>query len=357
MYWSTELSRHDPGFGRLVSWDVDLLRGYRWASPPGQSFYRRIRWSLRGLRQLAPDVVIAFGWASPVTRLAVLYAVCSRTPLLLYGDSSTRGSADPAQPGLRTLLIRVLFRLAAGAISTGPPNVGYYRHYGMSPDRIHAGVLPTDVGAFSAARRRRATPAPDDAAEPAYIVFAGKLVERKAPDDLLRALAELDGELSWTAALIGDGTLSDAVQDLAAELGLASRVTFHGFANTSTMPDLLATADIFVLPSRQEPRGLVAVEAAAAGAAVIVSDATGVWGGPDDLIEHDVSGLVYRAGRPAELAGQLTRLLEDRALMRRLSAEGARRSEWFGPHQYAETTAAAVLATRERRRTWRYRRK
>lgn len=353
LYWTTDASRLDPGFNRVVQWDVDLINGYSLACPPTRlPTYRRLMWCWRRLRRLAPDAIIAFGWASPVSRLAIVYALVARIPLLFYGDSSMRESWKVPDNWLRALALRVLFRLAAGAVSTGTSNTDYYRHYGMPIGRIRPGVLPIDVDPFLAARHRRPGPRRqyEQVPDSMHIVYAGKMTEGKAPNDLVRALSVLAGDPSWSATFVGDGPVLEQVRSHSSDLGLSERIKFVGFANTSAMPDLLATADVFVLPSLQDARGLVAVEAAAAGAAVIVSDATGVWGGQDELVEHNVSGLVYPAGRPAELAGQLRRLLDDRALLETIRTEGTRRSEWFGPFQFAQATAAAVRRAVEPRR-------
>ena len=96
----------------------------------------------------------------------------------------------------------------------------------------------------------------------------------------------------WTITVVGDGPLMSGLRELAGELGVADRVIFHGFANTTEMPKLLAGFDIVVVPSRLDMRVLVTIEAMAAGAAIVVSDATAVWG-PGDLVENEVTGLVF----------------------------------------------------------------
>ena len=76
-------------------------------------------------------------------------------------------------------------------------------------------------------------------------------------------------------------------------------------------------------------------------AAVIVSDATAVWG-PGDLIEDGMTGLVYRSGESAMLARQIGRLLDDPALLDRLKSGGAERSARFGPAAFARTLKDAA---------------
>jgi glycosyltransferase involved in cell wall biosynthesis len=223
-------------------------------------------------------------------------------------------------------------------VSTGTFNREFYIKHGVDPRRIWPGVCPADSDMFAAARATR-RPDPDGELR---IGFAGKLIASKGVDELLRAAALLPSRRDWMVTVVGDGPLLHPLQELAAELGLSDRVVFRGFVNTTEMPKLLASFDVVVVPSRVDLRALVTIEAMAAGAALIVSDATAVWG-PGDLVEHGVTGLVYRSGEPAMLAGLLERLLDDPALLRGLQQEGADRSAEFGPAAFARTTREAAL--------------
>src|ERR1019366_1192825 len=163
----------------------------------------------------------------------------------------------------------------------------------------------------------------------------------KGVDELLRAVALLDRSSSWSVTLVGDGPAMTDLKELAILLELGDRVVFHGFANTSEMPKLLASFDVVVVPSRIDMRTLITIEAMAAGAATIVSDATGVWGA-GELIEDGGTGVVYPSGNPAALAKQLCRLLQDPELLAALRRDGAARAAEFGPAPFARTMASAI---------------
>jgi glycosyltransferase involved in cell wall biosynthesis len=340
-YWSTPESSYDAGFARPVSWDIDLLGGYPWAAPGyGRTAAGRVRWLVGQFRQTRPDVVICYGWAAPIARAAIMYCLLTRTRLLMYGDTTWQHSASQRHRMARSAALNLLLRRCAGAVSTGTFNREFYIRHGMDPRRIWPGVCPADTEMFGAARaERRSLPGVDDGE--LRIGFAGKLIARKGLDELLRAAALLPSARAWSVTVIGDGPLLPGLRALVAELGLSDRVTFRGFANTTEMPKLLAGFDVVVVPSRLDMRVLVTIEAMAAGAAVIVSDATAVWG-PGDLIEDGVTGLVYRSGDPAMLARQLARLLDDPALLDKLKNDGAERSARFGPATFARTITKAA---------------
>jgi glycosyltransferase involved in cell wall biosynthesis len=173
------------------------------------------------------------------------------------------------------------------------------------------------------------------------IGFAGKLIPRKGADVLLRAAALLPDSPAWSVTIVGDGPLMSDLQALAGELGVADRIAFHGFCNTTEMPKILAGFDVVVVPSRLDMRVLVTIEAMAAGAVPVVSDATAVWG-PGDLVQDGVTGLVHATCDAADLARQLGRLLIDPVLLATLRSKGVERVTDYGPEAFARTMASAA---------------
>jgi glycosyltransferase involved in cell wall biosynthesis len=340
-YWSVAKTFHDAGFDRTVSWDVDLLGGYAWVAPESeQSAAGRLRWYIRHLRRMRSDVMVCYGWESPIARASLIYRVLTRAPILLYGDSTWQHASRGRHRIIRSAILRLLSRACTGAVSTGAFNREFYIRHGMSPRQIWSGVCPADTALFAQARATACDLSSTDDPQ-VHIGFAGKFIARKGVDELIRASALLPRSRNWSVTLVGDGPLLPELQELAGELGVSDRTTFHGFANTSEMPGLLTAFDIVVVPSRLDMRVLVTIEAMAAGAAVVVSDATAVWG-PGDLIEDEVTGLVYQSGDPAALAQRLCRLLDDPGLVAKLQANGARRSADFGPDSFARTMAVAA---------------
>jgi len=343
-YGSTPARSYDEGFARPISWDIDLLGGYSWATPETG---RPVAWLFRELRKTRPDVLICYGWATPIARAAILYCLLARTPLLMYGDTTWQHSSSERYRLVRSAALNVLLRQCAGAVSTGTFNREFYIRHGMDPRLILPGVCPADTDMFKAARIARG--GRSNTGDELRIGFAGKLVSRKGADELLHAAALLPAARPWSVTVVGDGPLLPELRALVAELGLGDRVVFRGFVNTTEMPKVLASFDVVVVPSRLDMRVLVTIEAMAAGAAVIVSDATAVWG-PGDLIEDGTTGLVYRSGEPTMLARQLQRLLDDSALLDALQRAGAERSARFGPPAFARTMRDAAETCLSHRR-------
>jgi glycosyltransferase involved in cell wall biosynthesis len=138
------------------------------------------------------------------------------------------------------------------------------------------------------------------------------MVRWKGHDRVLRAVAELNGRGHDVHALVVGGTghrldegLDGDLRVLAGELGLAGRATFTGH-----VPDALpyiALMDVAVNASEQEPFGIAVLEAMALERAVVAVDA----GGPREIIEDGVTGMLVPSPSPADLADAIGPLLHD----------------------------------------------
>ena len=120
------------------------------------------------------------------------------------------------------------------------------------------------------------------------IVFVGKLTEFKGIDVLLKAAVIYEQVLPCVQTLIvGDGVLRDKLQALRDHLRL-QEVHFLGYQPQATVVRIYNAADICVVPSRNEPFGLVAIEALACGTPVVATNA----GGLPNFVNQRVGALV-----------------------------------------------------------------
>lgn len=135
----------------------------------------------------------------------------------------------------------------------------------------------------------------------------------KRVDDVVRVFARISRALPARLVLIGDGPERGRVQQTADDEGVAGRVTFLG--KQESVAEILACADLFVLPSASESFGLVALEALSCGVPVI---ATRVGGVPE-VVPHGEAGYLAPVGAVDEMAERGIEILKDRATWRRMS--------------------------------------
>lgn len=165
-------------------------------------------------------------------------------------------------------------------------------------------------------------PAAPVSGAPVTALFVGRLVEQKNVPVLLRAMRRLqDAGTPLRLRLAGDGPLRGECVAQAAALGITGRVEFLG--ERADARELMAAADVVVLPSRREGLSNVILEAMAAGRPVVASDV----GGSAELVEHGRTGLLFPSDDDAALAAALSALAADAARREVLGTEGRRRAE------------------------------
>lgn len=148
------------------------------------------------------------------------------------------------------------------------------------------------------------------------IVFVGAIIERKAVDVLLAALAAIACE-NWCLTVLGGGERQEALMALARQSGIGQRVVFTGMVANTEVRRHLRTADLLVLPSHWDGWGAVVNEALMAGVPVVCSD----WCGAKVLIRPGWNGDVVRAGSVADLARVLQNWIDRGPLTPERSAE------------------------------------
>lgn len=322
----TATGQSEAGFGVEFDWDVPLVEGYafRWlknvARRPGVNSF----WGCDTpevydiLRTGRFDACLVFGWNRKSALQAIRACWKYRVPVLMRGDSQLPASRSRIKRVVKYLPYRWFLRRLDGHLYVGARNRNYLEHYDVPEERLFFAPHFVDndlfCGGTEAATRSGAHlkvremfgVSPD-----AFVVlFVGKLISKKRPDDLVRAclrILQLSRDADVHAIVIGDGPLRQ--QLLISARDHENRVHFAGFRNQHELSAFYAASNVLVLPSGgDETWGLVVNEAMACGVPAIVSDAVGC--GPD-LIEEGQTGYTYPVGNVPELADRILRLKLD----------------------------------------------
>jgi glycosyltransferase involved in cell wall biosynthesis len=316
----------DRGFGVEVTWDTPLLDGYRseflrsWrdigevspTTPISRGLYRRLR---QNDGSPAFDALWVHGYASVNALQAILAANALGIPVLLRAESWLADRPRTSWTlAAKSLFFRILGRGIAAVLPIGRMNSDYWAHYfGSSVPQF---LMPYAVdNTYFAQLEEAAAPREQElraelrlAPERPVILFASKLQARKHADHLLEAyrsfIADQAPQDRPYMVIVGDGEQRATLEARARELGL-DEVRFTGFRNQSELPRFFQLADVFVLPSRHEPWGLIVNEAMAAGCPVIVSTDVGCHA---NLVTDGIEGCVFPVGDIAGLTDALRRV-------------------------------------------------
>ena len=159
-----------------------------------------------------------------------------------------------------------------------------------------------------------------------YVLALGRVVDKKGFDLLLAGYAAMD-PAARTADLViaGTGHALERLEAMAEESGLRDRVHFVGRLSREQVAAAMAGAELFVMPSRLEPFGIVVLEAWRAGTAVLATD----HGGPPEFVRDGEDGLLVDPFDTVAVAAALGRVLSDGALRRSLATAGHARIDDF----------------------------
>ena len=348
----------DPGFRRTVTWDVDLLDGYEAKFMGGEKASRRRiggffsmvapqLWS--EIRRGNYDAVILHGHNLAAYHIAQAACLFSGTPVFTRCETHLKLVRATWRRILRRPLLKMHYRGFSGFLAIGSANFDYYRAMGVPSDLIFRVPYTVDntrfIAASKAARGDRSRMRVKLGMEPDFpaIIYASKFDRRKRPDDLLAAYARLRAEgVAAQLVLVGSGPLEGDLKRRVIDQAIPD-VIFPGFINQSELPAVYAVSDLFVLPSSNEPWGLVVNEAMCAGLPIVLSEEIGC---AEDLVRVGVNGATFSAGDVTGLAAAMRPILIDANLR---AAQGRASLERIKSWSYAECGAgirAAIDATR-----------
>ena len=337
----------DKGFGVDVKWDVPLLEGYRheflpsiWdkrrTGPTSQLNYG-IFSRLRGSKEADRfDVLWVHGYSTLNTLQAMVVAKALGIPVLLRAESRlTRKQNGALKRVTKSLFFSGLKQLVDAVLPIGSSNAAYWRH--TLGEELPQFLMPyaVDNDYFQSRSREAGSRREDlrrelglDSSRP-VILFASKLQKRKRCEDLLEAYLNLCSEIGSQPipylVVVGDGEERAALERRVKETGV-SGVRFCGFRNQSELPRFFDLATVFVLPSRDEPWGLIVNEVMNSGRAVILSDDVGCQ---PDLVTDGIEGCVFPVGDVKALTNALRRVLTVPGTAEAMGERGLKRiSQW-----------------------------
>ena len=268
------------------------------------------------------------GWGGAgVLICAWLLAWWYRVPVFVESDTQLPIGLPLWKRAIKRLVYPLLFRIPQKFFAAGSRQAAYFRHYGVRNERIVIDRMTVDVtdimGRSVALTEQWARPGARKefglSAEQTVFIYVGRLESYKGIDSLVVAFNRLRGTHSQIALLIvGDGPERERVEYAAIE---TDSIRYVGRLNYEQVVRAYNCADVCVVPSMVEPWGLVVNEAMAAGLPVIASDRVGCV---DDLVRHDETGLVYRAGSDDALSLCMERLVQDPVKRGAMGASGRR---------------------------------
>lgn len=301
----------------------------RIAYPRGSKVSWRSTMAVRqAIRQSRPDLIHAF-YPRPLAHSLLAVSLSGwDIPLVSYRGITARLSRWSPSEWVTYLSPRV----AAHACESGAVRDAMVTS-GIDAAKCH--VVYNCLGKpLTESSRDQARKRLNLAADDWVVMMVANIRKVKGADILLEAARECR-DLPRLKILLVGRVLDPQVARLAAEPQLAPMVTLAGYQTDAA--ELVAAADVFVMPSRAEALSVALVEAMARGVCPVVSDA----GGMKEAVRHEVDGLVFPKENPSALASTLRHLAGHPELVAQFAASAQQRAnEDFSPVAVAERLAA-----------------
>lgn len=238
-----------------------------------------------------PDVILTSGWMFSKYLHICRWFKAKGGLVVAFSDTQFKGKITQR---LRCLLSRwLLHRNISVVWVSGERQRDYARRLGFSADRIWEMNLCASHQRFTV---HGIAPGERDRA----FIYVGRLVKEKGIDLLIQAyrLYRRQTLEPWPLVIVGSGPMEKLCKT---EEG----VIFHGFIQPNDLPRTMSNATCFILPSRDEPWGVVLQEAAACGLPLIASDACG---SAVHLLRDGANGFLMETNSVASLLRNMQRL-------------------------------------------------
>ncbi|MBB5438880.1 glycosyltransferase involved in cell wall biosynthesis [Pedobacter sp. AK017] len=314
--WGMEAAqKFDPGFGKVINWDIPLLDGYpyEWvqntAAVKGSHHFKGIQnpGLVRQLEFWQPEAVLIYGWAYQ-SHLKVMRHFKNKLPVYFRGDSTLIDETYRLKSQIKTWYLKWVYSHINHAFFTGTQSKVYFKKYGLREQQLTFTPHAIDNQRFSVKRTEEVHELRNHLKilnGALLIVFAGKFEEKKDPELLLKAFLALKRK-DLHLLFIGNGTLEQSLKKTAQA---DAQVHFLNFQNQQYMPVVYQACDLFCLPSKGpgETWGLAVNEAMACSKPILVSDKVGC---AVDLVKSECNGAIFKSGSSDSIALHLTALLD-----------------------------------------------
>lgn len=155
------------------------------------------------------------------------------------------------------------------------------------------------------------------------LVHTSNFRKVKRVQDCIHIFKKVNAKIPSKLLLVGDGPERRNLEDLCRQIGLCDQIRFLG--KQDAVEEILALADLFLMPSSKESFGLAALEAMACAVPVVSSNI----GGISEVNTHGETGFLSEVGDVEDMAANAIKLLSNEVLLEQFKAAAFARAQTF----------------------------
>lgn len=322
-------NKFDPGFGKVINWDIDLLKGYTYtfldnvSKNPGSNHYKGIDnpTIINEIEAWKVDAVLVFGWCFK-SHLKCLRHFKGKLPVYFRGDSTLLDKKNYFKSILRRMILKWVYCHVDLAFYVGHCNFDYFKKHGVTKNNLLFAPHAIDNNRFTSNETLKAQALVFrnklNIKETDFVfLFAGKFETKKNPELLLEAFNSASFDKNVHLIFVGNGELEKSLKSKSIS---NKNIHFENFCNQSEMPVVYEMSNTFVLPSAgpEETWGLAINEAMANGKSIVVSDKCGC---AHNLVAQGINGFVFESQNITELKECLVKMVDLNTIDNKMGVE------------------------------------
>ncbi|EJV64234.1 glycosyltransferase family 4 protein [Bacillus cereus] len=298
------------------SWDVDPINNVKEIPLKGFKLSRNHGNLNFGLLKiiLENDVILIGGYEKPTYIVLSLLARLFKKPYIIIYDGISPKRILGNEHKAKYLIKKMVISGATAIFGNGIVSSKYFcEKFNFKSDRVFNQCLTVDIESIksllgnSDKYREELRERYQINSEKKVLIYSGRLIKRKNVDKILLALNQINNKEKYELLILGDGEERESLIELAKQLNVNLQIT--GFiANQTELFKHYFVGDVLILPSNEEPWGLVINEAMAAGLPIISSDECGA---SLDLVKDYKNGFVIPAGQEDVLKEKIAYVFEN----------------------------------------------
>lgn len=306
--------KFDPGFNKVIKWDIPLLEGYDFefmkniSKDPGSHHYSGI---------INPDIInkienwgagsiLIYGWNFNAHLKCINYFY-KKIPVFFRGDSTDLTQRNSfIKKTIRRIFLTYVYQKIDRILYVGTQNKLYFLDKNCKEKNLVYAPHAIEINRFLRKPEFTLRSKFNISENDIVFLYAGKFEEVKNIQLLILAFSNFKNN-NFQLLIIGNGPLELELKLFVSKLpdSVKCNIHFDNFYNQSNMVEVYKSADVFVLPSKSETWGLSVNEAMACGKAIIVSDKCGCY---RDLVRINENGYVFNSNNLNSLKEKMLKM-------------------------------------------------
>ncbi len=323
---------YDKEINSKSGWDFELLKGYNYEFIK-QGFFSGISSYIKESYKDKNELAVIQGTNSNTFRGILFISFLLRLKLMVRYDATIKYSeGSKIKQLIKKILLPIFFNSGFDLAYTGSWTKQYLEYYFAKQKKMfwfpyvvnqnwlyeksklfNNNIDGIDINAIK---------------DSTVFIIAAKFSKREAPLDAIKAFANVKNKNAFLI-VVGDGPdKSEILNFINDNENLKGRILLTGYVAYSRLAELFGISNVFIHPAHQECWGVSVNEAMSCGLAVVASD---MVGSGQDLIEDGINGFKYPVNDLARLTEIISRLTEDKILVKEMGQNSLNMIEDWGP--------------------------